>query len=204
MWVVFFLIFLVSPTLLIVGLINPKLVNNKIKKDFSRKQLAGIFSALLIGSFILTAITAPKTPTQTSPVSEQNTNLKEANEGQVSGVNQVSIESQAPSNQPSPSLSSSPSPSPFPSPTPIELGTPILKPSPSPTAQNIQASPTNQPVNSNCEPAYPDVCIPKGSADYDCAGGSGNGPNYIKGPITVLSPDPYDLDRDHDGIGCEN
>lgn len=54
-----------------------------------------------------------------------------------------------------------------------------------------------------CEPSYPDVCIPLGSADYDCSGGSGNGPNYIRGPIRVLPPDPYHLDRDGDGVGCE-
>lgn len=39
--------------------------------------------------------------------------------------------------------------------------------------------------------------------DYDCAGGSGNGPNYVDGPIHVGSSDPYGLDADGDGIGCE-
>jgi hypothetical protein len=41
------------------------------------------------------------------------------------------------------------------------------------------------------------------SGDYDCYGRSGNGPNYIRGPVQVGSYDPYDLDRDGDGIGCE-
>jgi hypothetical protein len=52
-----------------------------------------------------------------------------------------------------------------------------------------------------CEPSY-DPCIPPGP-DVDCAGGKGNGPRYVKGPIVVRQPDPYDLDRDKDGIGCE-
>lgn len=39
--------------------------------------------------------------------------------------------------------------------------------------------------------------------DYDCLGGSGNGPYYVQGPIQVSAGDPYDLDRDGDGIGCE-
>jgi hypothetical protein len=39
--------------------------------------------------------------------------------------------------------------------------------------------------------------------DIDCAGGSGNGPRYVQGPIQVTGSDPYGLDRDHDGIGCE-
>jgi hypothetical protein len=61
---------------------------------------------------------------------------------------------------------------------------------------------TAAPV-SNCDPAYPGVCLKDGIGDYDCAGGSGNGPNYVEGPIKVLPPDPFGLDRDHDGVGCE-
>jgi beta-lactam-binding protein with PASTA domain len=57
----------------------------------------------------------------------------------------------------------------------------------------------------NCNPAYPDVCLHQGIGDYDCAGGSGNGPNYVEGPLRVLPPDPFDLDgNDNDGIGCES
>lgn len=52
-----------------------------------------------------------------------------------------------------------------------------------------------------CTPGY-DPCIPPGP-DVDCAGGSGNGPRYVKGPIRVTGSDPYGLDRDGDGIGCE-
>ena len=52
----------------------------------------------------------------------------------------------------------------------------------------------------NCTPGY-DPCIPPGS-DVDCAGGSGNGPRYT-GRVEVSGSDPYDLDRDGDGVGCE-
>jgi len=38
--------------------------------------------------------------------------------------------------------------------------------------------------------------------DVDCAGGSGDGPRYV-GAVKVTGPDPYGLDRDGDGIGCE-
>lgn len=41
------------------------------------------------------------------------------------------------------------------------------------------------------------------SADYDCLGGGGDGPYFVKGPVRVGWDDPYDLDRDGDGIGCE-
>ena len=55
----------------------------------------------------------------------------------------------------------------------------------------------------DCDPSYPDVCLDPDAEDYDCAGGSGNGPEYVDGPIRVRPPDPFDLDREGDGWGCE-
>ena len=52
-------------------------------------------------------------------------------------------------------------------------------------------------------PTVPPSAPSHGIGDYDCAGGSGNGPNYVHGPLKVLPPDPFGLDRDGDGIGCE-
>ena len=66
-------------------------------------------------------------------------------------------------------------------------------------AQQAQAS---SQAASACTPGY-SPCIPPGP-DVDCAGGSGNGPRYVQGPVTVTGSDPYGLDSDHDGIGCEN
>lgn len=60
------------------------------------------------------------------------------------------------------------------------------------------------PPAPSCDPSYPDVCLDPAVEDYDCAGGSGNGPGYVEGPIRVLPPDPFDLDREGDGVGCEN
>jgi hypothetical protein len=45
-------------------------------------------------------------------------------------------------------------------------------------------------------------CVPIAS-DADCAGGSGDGPAYVAGPVQVIGVDIYDLDPDHDGWGCE-
>lgn len=42
------------------------------------------------------------------------------------------------------------------------------------------------------------------ASDVDCAGGSGNGPAYVQGPVQVIGSDIYGLDRDKDGIGCES
>lgn len=56
---------------------------------------------------------------------------------------------------------------------------------------------------SNCHPSYEGACLAIGQGDYDCAGGSGNGPNYIAGPIYVVGHDEYELDREGDGVACE-
>jgi len=53
----------------------------------------------------------------------------------------------------------------------------------------------------NCDPNYK-PCVPIAS-DVDCAGGSGNGPAYVQGPVYVIGTDIYDLDRDGDGVGCD-
>ncbi|GAA1844993.1 G5 domain-containing protein [Actinomadura bangladeshensis] len=54
----------------------------------------------------------------------------------------------------------------------------------------------------SCDPNYSGACVPIAS-DVDCAGGSGNGPGYVSGPVRVVGSDIYDLDRDGDGIACD-
>lgn len=56
---------------------------------------------------------------------------------------------------------------------------------------------------SNCHPNYSGACLDPDASDYDCAGGSGNGPKYVEGPVYVEGDDPYRLDSDGDGVGCE-
>jgi hypothetical protein len=53
----------------------------------------------------------------------------------------------------------------------------------------------------DCTSGY-SPCLPPAS-DYDCAGGSGDGPAYADGPIYVTGSDPYGLDADGDGVACE-
>lgn len=55
----------------------------------------------------------------------------------------------------------------------------------------------------NCHPSYVGECLRPDASDYDCAGGSGNGPYYVYGTVRVVGPDVFDLDRDGDGYGCE-
>jgi hypothetical protein len=58
------------------------------------------------------------------------------------------------------------------------------------------------PPAPKCDPNYSGACVPIAS-DVDCAGGSGNGPAYVSGPVYVVGTDIYGLDRDGDGVGCE-
>jgi micrococcal nuclease len=48
----------------------------------------------------------------------------------------------------------------------------------------------------NCDPSYPDVCIPPAPPDLNC----GDIPHRR---FRVLPPDPHRFDGDSDGIGCE-
>ncbi|HWH32970.1 MAG TPA: hypothetical protein VNU01_09900 [Egibacteraceae bacterium] len=56
--------------------------------------------------------------------------------------------------------------------------------------------------SSECDPSYQGACLDPSSPDYDCAGGSGDGPDYT-GPVQVVGPDRFGLDRDGDGYACE-
>ncbi|MEU6077535.1 G5 domain-containing protein [Micromonospora sp. NPDC047074] len=71
----------------------------------------------------------------------------------------------------------------------------------------IKTQVTTKPVTeviavgtNNCDPNY-SGCVPIAS-DVDCAGGRGNGPAYVKGPVKVIGYDIYKLDRNRDGYGC--
>jgi hypothetical protein len=76
-------------------------------------------------------------------------------------------------------------------------------------ARALPPPPTTQPPPPpttparNCHPSYEGACLDPTASDYDCAGGSGNGPKYVQGTVKVHPPDPFDLDADSDGLGCE-
>ena len=68
-------------------------------------------------------------------------------------------------------------------------------PDPAPVVEDDSSS-----SGGGCTPGY-DPCLPPAS-DYDCSGGTGDGPEYT-GYVTVSGADPYGLDADGDGVGCE-
>lgn len=73
---------------------------------------------------------------------------------------------------------------------------------PIPRSKPVKPQKKVKTVGSGCDSNYSGDCVPIAS-DVDCAGGSGNGPAYVRGPVYVTGSDIYDLDRDGDGVGCE-
>jgi micrococcal nuclease len=57
------------------------------------------------------------------------------------------------------------------------------------------------PATSSCEPSYPDICIPIGSADLDCGEIQWRRFSVL---WNVANPDPHGFDGNRDGIGCES
>ncbi|MDX6587679.1 MAG: hypothetical protein QOI31_2152 [Solirubrobacterales bacterium] len=69
--------------------------------------------------------------------------------------------------------------------------------------EDIQQTAAVQPAASNCDSNYSGACLDPNSPDYDCEGGSGDGPDYT-GPVTVVGNDHYGLDTsDGDPAACE-
>ncbi len=69
-------------------------------------------------------------------------------------------------------------------------GQPVVPPPPAPAPAPVDPG-------GDCDPAYPDVCIPSPPPDLDC-------PQISDRRFTVLPPDPHGFDGDDDGIGCES
>jgi hypothetical protein len=65
-----------------------------------------------------------------------------------------------------------------------------------------EPEPEVAPAAADCHPSY-DPCLDPNASDYDCEGGSGDGPEYT-GYVTVTGSDDYGLDSDGDGTGCES
>jgi hypothetical protein len=77
----------------------------------------------------------------------------------------------------------------------------VVAKAPPPPPTTAPPPPTSPPRN--CDPSYPDVCLNPNAEDYDRAGGSGNGPLYVEGPISVSPPDPSGLDADGRRLGLQ-
>jgi hypothetical protein len=82
---------------------------------------------------------------------------------------------------------------------PVSNDAPTAAPAPAkraPAPVVVPAAPVIAPPAGNCDPSYPDVCIPSPPPDLDC----GEIPHRR---FRVVGADPHRFDGDHDGIGCE-
>ena len=66
----------------------------------------------------------------------------------------------------------------------------------SPSTSSSSPSSTSS-SSEDCDPSYPDFCIPSPPPDLDCG-------DISQKKFTVLQPDPHRFDGDKDGIGCES
>jgi hypothetical protein len=75
--------------------------------------------------------------------------------------------------------------------------------SPDPAPETVP-EPESEPRD-DCHPSYEGACLDPNASDYDCEGGSGDGPEYVAGPIRVVGDDPYGLDSGGTpGVACES
>jgi hypothetical protein len=71
------------------------------------------------------------------------------------------------------------------------------KPSPATTTTRRPVTTTTKAPTRNCDPSYPDFCIPPPPPDLDC-------PDIGETDFTVQGTDPHGFDADNDGVGCES
>ncbi|MCW3816310.1 hypothetical protein ONA91_17845 [Micromonospora sp. DR5-3] len=171
---------------------------NGPKRRITRGQkIAGGFLGLLLLCCCGGGIAAIGNPGDDKPATKES-----AAAARALAEPSVAQDSPAPSSEPPTVAPTSESPSPAattsrPSPAPKPT-----RSSPKPTPKRTTSAPrTTKPTTSKCDPNY-SGCVPIAS-DVDCAGGSGNGPAYVQGPVRVIGTDIYDLDRDGDGIACD-
>jgi len=83
----------------------------------------------------------------------------------------------------------------------VSGGTPTLSASDCAPSSAGGTGTTTTSSRASCTPGYSPCLTP--ASDYDCAGGTGDGPEYT-GEVQVTGSDPYGLDIDGDGVGCES
>jgi resuscitation-promoting factor RpfB len=221
-----------SLVLLVWGLISPSSLSKHASKPFTRKEAGISFGLIALIFMVLTGVTAPKqanqTPTGTNNVKSRLSEPEPTAAKRKPIITKETLTESAEipfdsTNVNDPTRTAGTSAITIPgvigiktltyeitktdgvatdkklikeeiAKTPVaqvtSVGTKVAKATPKPTA------------SSSCDPNYSGACVPI-TSDVDCAGGSGNGPAYVSGPVKVIGVDIYDLDRDGNGYGCE-
>lgn len=114
----------------------------------------------------------------------------------------IAASTDAPTAPPTPVRTAPPTPVPTATAVPTQPA-PVKTLAPTVPATARPAATTSAPIRTtvpaartNCDPAYPTVCIPPAPPDLDCR-------DIPFKRFVVRAPDPHRFDADKDGIGCE-
>jgi hypothetical protein len=226
----FALLFLGSSALFIWGVISPSSLSKFSKKPLTRRDAGigfGIFAAVF---FVLTGATAPKASVAFKPNDQANVStLRDSQVKPKTKAATVRVETTA-ETEPVPFTTTTVNDSTLTKGTTkvttqgvngvktltyevtynddVQTGKRLIKEeiTTPPVAQVVAIGTYVKPAASqpNCDPNYAGACVPNVYPDdVDCAGGSGNGPYYVAGPVHVVGVDHYGLDRDGDHWACE-
>lgn len=186
---------------LFAGLVKPSWISRLTRKDFSSRLrvirwFGSSFLVLMMsGGAVLNA--------QDTPVSNTNTEHADTTvEVNTASVAPVVVNTSSNVNTVTNTVNVENTNVTVPKNTNTAVSVPAPTPEPEPyTPPEEQQDASSSTAPSNCHPSY-SGCLRADASDYDCLGGSGNGP-YYTGRVEVIGPDVFGLDRDHDGIGCE-
>jgi len=78
----------------------------------------------------------------------------------------------------------------------VPQGTKVTTTATAPVTTPATAPASTRPAADDCDPSYPDVCIPPPPPDLDCS-------DIPYRRFVVLPPDPHHFDVEGDGLGCE-
>jgi hypothetical protein len=81
--------------------------------------------------------------------------------------------------------------------TTVRVTTTTRRPRPATTTTRRRVTTTTRAPTGNCDPSYPDFCIPPLPPDLNCA-------DVGETDSIVQGADPHCFDGDHDGVGCES
>ena len=173
---------------------------------------AGILPKLIWGSamfivlvFVVASSEKPNKPQESDlPNEGLSADIVEPLETATPTATQTPIETtKAQARSPTPAKTTTPIPIITATPTKTPIPTPLKTPTPTTVLLTKTPTPLVTVISTpQCHPSYEGACLKMNAGDYDCIGGSGDGPNYT-GKVYVVGPDVFGLDRDHDGIGCE-
>jgi hypothetical protein len=81
--------------------------------------------------------------------------------------------------------------------TTIRATTTTRRPRSATTTTRHQVTTTTRAPTRNCDPSYPDFCIPPPPPNLDCS-------DIGETDFTVQGADLHGFDGDNDGVGCES